>query len=182
MEVSYFGYEQLGYGPNFEVALNMPLEQLKFYCVNNELFRKICSDQEFWFRRLQREYSTLIQYKPINMTYGQYYTALVERIIKIVIVEHNDQKVNIIPMFHNDDRGSLVERALNSLDNFKCDLDTILRFKKFNKLYSLMVDTVLHMMMIKSYNYPVDFQVFFGENLWNDLDIINITCGEPPWI
>ena len=36
-----YTYEKLGHDPNFEIALNMPLEQLRFYCVNNQLFRQI---------------------------------------------------------------------------------------------------------------------------------------------
>lgn len=70
---SNYRYEQLGHNPNFEIALNMPLEQLRFYCINNELFKSICKDQEFWRERLRREYPNIIQYKPEDITWGQYY-------------------------------------------------------------------------------------------------------------
>jgi hypothetical protein len=115
MEVPYLGYEQLGYGANFNIALNMPLEQLKFYCVSNELFRKICSDQEFWHQRLQNEYPNSIQYNPENMTYGQYYNSLNEGIIKTVVVIYVDKILGSIPMFSADTQGDIYQRAINKL-------------------------------------------------------------------
>ena len=69
----YLGFEQLGYNPNFEIALNMSLDQLRFYCTSNFLFRDICGEEEFWLERLRRYYPKVIQYKPDNLTWAQYY-------------------------------------------------------------------------------------------------------------
>jgi hypothetical protein len=113
MNTSYLGYEQLGYGPNFEIALNMPFEQLRFYCVSNELFRSICSDQEFWLQRLQREYSVLIQYKPIDQTYAQYYNDLKIGNVKFVPVVYIDRTIGIIPMFTTDKLNNVNQRAID---------------------------------------------------------------------
>jgi hypothetical protein len=132
----YFGYQQLGHDPNFEIALNMPLEQLKFYCVNNDLFRSICTNQEFWKQRLQNEHPEIIQYKPENMTYGQYYTALEEGKIKFIEVAYNNQLIGDVLVFPTDTRGNVMRRLVNIMFSMYPDFDPntarlqLLYFKK----------------------------------------------------
>jgi hypothetical protein len=123
MEVSPFGYEQLGYEPNFEIALNMSLEQLRFYCTSNELFRSICSDQEFWNQRLQNEYPDTIQYKPINMTYGQYYILLAEGKIKFITIVYNNKIIGDIPVFPSDTRSNVFRRLIDIMSSIYPDFD-----------------------------------------------------------
>lgn len=65
----YLGFEQLGHNPNFEISLNMSLDQLKFYCTSNEQFRTICEDQEFWRERVLREYPIILPYKPLDISW-----------------------------------------------------------------------------------------------------------------
>lgn len=113
----YLGFQQLGYAPNFEIALNMSLEQLRFYCTSNELFRSICSDQEFWRQRLQNEYSDVIQHKPINMTYGQYYTALKERQIEFVDIVYDDKYITTILVLDGDSEEWVIQKSLNVLNS-----------------------------------------------------------------
>lgn len=140
----YFGFEQLGRNPNFEIALNMSLEQLRFYCTSNELFRSICSDQEFWLERLRREYPNLIQYKPEVITWGQYYldAPLINQLlttpgiiisqnvnpyqvaqeiksgnIKFVTVTYNGQIIGRILMFPTDRGSDVYQRAVNLLSS-----------------------------------------------------------------
>jgi hypothetical protein len=145
MEVSPFTYEQLGYGPNFNIALNMSLEQFKFYCVSNELFRKICSNQDFWLQRLQNEYPTLIQNKPVNMTYGQYYIYLKGR--KFIAVAYNNQIVGTIQVQPKDYSGDVYDKALaiiKSIDPNASDryVVALLKFKKLNFTNEEVTDSI----------------------------------------
>jgi hypothetical protein len=135
MEASPFTYEQLGYGPNFNIALNMSLDQLKFYCVNNELFRKICSNQDFWLQRLQNEYPTLINDKPFDMTYGQYYIYLKER--KFISVAYNNQIVGEIEVHPGDNLKDVYDKALFTISSINPnvsdrDYTILLKFVKSN--------------------------------------------------
>lgn len=138
----YFGFEQLGRSPNFEIALNMSLEQLRFYCTSNEVFRPICMDQEFWLERLRREYPRTISYKPVNITWAQYYleAPIINQLlsitgltipedmnlyqvaqeleyssIKIVFVAYNGQIIGAILMFPTDALIDVSKRAFNLL-------------------------------------------------------------------
>lgn len=119
----YLGYQQLGRDPNFELALSIPFDQLRFYCTSNDVFRNICMNQDFWFRRLQREYSTLIPYKPIDLNWMQYYNALATEQIKIVRVAYNGQIVGLIPMFTNDQIINVNQRAIDLLISMGINLD-----------------------------------------------------------
>jgi hypothetical protein len=107
--------ENLGYGFNFNIALNMSLEQLRFYCTSNELFKRICSNQEFWLQRLQREYPDIIKYKPIDMTWSQYSTGLESGNIKVVYVVYNGEMIGKILMFSTDRMTDVYSRAINLL-------------------------------------------------------------------
>jgi hypothetical protein len=149
----YLGYEQLGYNPNFEIALNMSFEQLRFYCTSNEQFRQICSDQEFWKERIKRESPAAILYKPVNTSWAQYYSdaslihdllvtpgiiipenmdpyqfaqEIKNGIIKTIVVVYNGQKIGEILMFPTDIEIDVTRRAINllSLVNPNYDRDT----------------------------------------------------------
>jgi hypothetical protein len=113
----YLGFEQLGRNSNFEVALGMPLDQLRFYCVNNEQFRQICMDQEFWRRRLEIRYPDVIQYKPTDMNWAQYYNAIEAGTlnIKVVRVAYNGRIVGTVVMFPNDTDIGMAQKAVNLL-------------------------------------------------------------------
>jgi hypothetical protein len=137
----YLGFEQLGHNPNFEIALNMTLDQLKFYCTSNEQFRTICTDQEFWLRKLRREYPKTIKYKPNGVTWAQYYvnaelihqilsskTILPQKLniyqiaqgiknnnIKLINLVYNCKMLVNILMFSTDKANDVYQRAVNYL-------------------------------------------------------------------
>ena len=151
MNSSYLGFERLGHNPNFEIALNMTLDQLRFYCTSNKQFRTICMDQEFWLEKFRREFPEIIQYKPENMTWAQYYsdiTPLMYTIInthgllqnmtaydtaqevkrgnrKIVFVGYNGRIVGGIFMVTTDTLIGVNQKAINLLllMNVQFDLD-----------------------------------------------------------
>jgi hypothetical protein len=185
--------ELLGYGPNFNIALNMPLEQLKFYCISNELFRKICSDQEFWIERLRREYLTLIQYKPVDMTYGQYYTGLETKNIKIVYVAYNARLIGVIPMFSTDMMGDVFQRAVDLLkvidptfDPSETFLDSMqfgttpsAKYGEVTIRHGVVEDELKSRAAKRSVQKPwLDWNYIQGPTFWNDLEIISMFSTE----
>jgi hypothetical protein len=156
---SYLGYQHLGYGPNFNIALNMSLDQLKFYCTSNELFGSICMNQEFWLERIRREYPITIPYKPENVTWSQYYfdapivndlliypTIIPENVniydvaqdikngtIKLVYVTYKGEKIGKILMINRETVSHVVASAIKLLtfNNLSFDASTQVFLTKF---------------------------------------------------
>jgi hypothetical protein len=171
--------ELLGYGPNFNIALNMSLDQLKFYCTSNELFRSICSNQEFWLQRLQNEYPKIIQYKPFDMSYGQYYTILAEDKMKIILVTYHDHSIGSIPMFSTDDLKDLVKRVndLSPISNYQCIGKVWLEFLRSSVRRDFEKDGIYagtYPVLIKNTNSV--HAVGLNSSLWDSLQTIEIVC------
>jgi hypothetical protein len=182
-----FAFERLGHGPNFEIALNMPLEQLRFYCVNNETFKYICMDQEFWLERLRREYPTLVSYKPIDMSWSKYYNDLITGVIEVKTVEVavGDQLIGKVPMFSTDKFIDITQRALDLLSSkgFKCDPSSQLVFIKILKngitMYSPIIFYTIRDMLTSHVGQNLvqeRFSYMNNVSFWNDLFAIGVDC------
>jgi hypothetical protein len=178
--------ENLGYDPNFNIALNMPLDQLRFYCVNNDLFRRICMNQEFWLQRLQREYPKLIQYKPIDMTWAQYYNGLATDNIRIVYVAYEGQIIGAVLMFHDDVRYNVNDRVIDLLSSKNININNpklILDLMSFATIpNSKFLDVLVYRTNFQTlptdpFN-PRPVTRFPNNNLWDSLKVININSGK----
>jgi hypothetical protein len=115
---------ELGFDINFEIALNMTIDQLVFFCINNEIFKEVCKCDNFWLRYLQFDYPKLISYKPIDLNYGQYYYYLKNETIKVIDVGYNCKIVGSIPMFKTDTINDVNMRSINLVSNMGITLDT----------------------------------------------------------
>jgi hypothetical protein len=172
MNPSYPEHEQLGYNANFQIALSLPFKKLKIYCVSSDLFRSICSNQEFWRIRLQNDFSNAVQYKPNDMTYGQYYTALVEKRIKSIQVTYNDKYIGYIPMFPTDlSDNDLYKRSIGLLysKNINFDINKV-------ELYALLYSGKHGLYTLKLINQPSYERSINGPpyDFWKDLYMIDI--------
>ena len=116
-------YERLGYDTNYEIALNMSIEQLRFYCVSNPLFNKICNTQKFWLDRLQFEYPITIPYKPIDMSYIQYYFNIVKKNIKLINLVYNYTIIGDVPVFTTDTFKSVAQRVIKIISSKNPNFD-----------------------------------------------------------
>jgi hypothetical protein len=192
----YLGFEQLGRNTNFEIALGMPLDQLKFYCVNNEQFRQICMDQEFWRQRLEIRYPDAIQYKPADMSWAQYYNGIENGTlnIKVVRVAYNGRIVGAIVMFPNDTDIGIAQKAVNLLASLGVTFDPATTEMDMMKLATGPNDTYLDV-VIKGGNIrgalglpipgvrvrpplPHSVQAPWGQKyptgLWGNLQVIHV--------
>jgi hypothetical protein len=179
MNPSYPEHEQLGYNANFEIALHLPFENLKTYCVSSDLFRSICSNQEFWRQRLQNDAPNAVQYKPNDMTYGQYYTALAENSIKTVYVLYNGRDIGSIPMFPTDTKDiDVYERALDLLHSKGINPNLIT-----SDLFALKYPGGNAGLF--RYDSLHEALSLYKTNFWDNFDIIDITSekysGIPMW-
>jgi hypothetical protein len=176
--------EQLGYGPNFNIALHMSLDQLKFYCVRNELFKSICSNQEFWLQRLRCEYSSLIQYKPEDMTYGQYYTELAEERRKFVDVFFSGNNIGKILTLSSDRIKDVANKVydLFLLLDYQCDLEKLLiiftksKVEEAGKINIRLYGSKLEY-SLKNIRIICD-HTSKRYNLWKDFENIEIICED----
>jgi hypothetical protein len=120
---SYFNFPTLGGDPIFEIALNMPFEQLRLRCIYDQNLKSICMNQEFWLQRLKREYLKLLSYKPVDMNYFQYYNALETKSIKFVNVGYNGKIIGLIPMYTTDLISTVNSRAIDLVSSMGLNLD-----------------------------------------------------------
>lgn len=194
-----FSYQALGYDANFEIALNMPLEQLRFYCVNNQLFKSICSDQEFWHERVNREYPNLLQYKPIDVTWGQYYLeapliyqlliipgiiitpnmniyqvvqGLKNGTIKSIAVEYHDQIIGAVLMFPTEKNIDVFQRAFDLLISINPNPNPDTVFSAYARPeINIGVITIQNLLANQGHQRSVQGPVY---SFWNRLSMIVI--------
>ena len=164
-EPKFLPFQELDYGSIFEIALYLPFEQLRYRCVYDKSFKILCSYQEFWKRRLKIFYSDLFSYKPVDMTYGQYYTALEEENIKTINVLYNERYIGRVLMFYNDKESDIYYRARDLLEFENVYLDPNL------------MKTILEKGKRKIAGSGILASIQFGYNMWSN--IIDGWRGEP---
>lgn len=81
-----------------EIMLHLDANALIQLCSTNKLAKTLCDKEEFWLKKLHRdqywEYSpnvsTLIEYKPNNMSYRDFYLNLGQDKLHLILVSYPD--------------------------------------------------------------------------------------------
>ena len=193
-----YSYQALDYVPNYEIALNMSLDQLKFYCTSNEVFNKICTTDEFWHERVIRYHPKLLPYKPLNVSWAQYYiqAAGINQLlttsgivipqdmnlyqvaqgvnngtIKWIVVVYKDQVIGAILMFPTDKHRDVYQRAVDLLKTIDPNFDPNIRVEASNSESNTILQQYLPQYALT--NQRNQSAVKQGvPSLWNNLTMI----------
>ena len=59
-----------------KIALELPIPELLELCQTNRDYEYLCNSEEFWQKRLQKDYTKNVWEKPDNLSYKDYYHKL----------------------------------------------------------------------------------------------------------
>jgi uncharacterized protein YciI len=61
---------------NQEILLNLDYNSIISLCSTNKEYNRLCSQDYFWRRMVERDFNEVIQFKPVNITYKEMYKNL----------------------------------------------------------------------------------------------------------
>lgn len=90
----------------------LSLKTINRLCTVNSLFNDLCNDETLWKIKITNEYSTLVNNKPLELSWRDYYRSMVSKIVPIYY--HGDRIGTIMVML-----GELKETAIILAQNYQ---------------------------------------------------------------
>lgn len=110
---------------NLEIALHIPYEELKYYCLTSKFYYSICSNEFFWKKRIEHEFPDAIRFIHLyeNITFKEFYEALINNHMNLIPVTFNGEYIDVILTDVFESEFDVFKRAADFILSLYPDID-----------------------------------------------------------